>query len=296
MKHYFGAACTFAAFLSVCAGVAPAQTVVYNSIPSVVPPNVPSEGYQCCATAEFGDKVALAGTPRVAGFVTVLMSDWAKHSEWPTMPAAGFTHPITLNIYADATAALAHAPLGSVTQTVFVPWRPEADPTCAGGTAWRSPVDHLCYNGLAFTATFDLRTAGPGGGPLTLPNTLIYGVEYNTQTWGYHPIGVGGPYDSLNVGLNANSGPSVGTDVNPDGVYWNTSVAGFYTDGGAGGIGTFREDTAWTPYVPAAQITAFAFPTTMDDCKNGGWQQLVSKTFTPFKNQGACVSYVQAGK
>ena len=30
---------------------------------------------------------------------------------------------------------------------------------------------------------------------------VIYGVAFNTQTWGYQPIGTDGPYTSLNVGL-----------------------------------------------------------------------------------------------
>lgn len=33
-----------------------------------------------------------------------------------------------------------------------------------------------------------------------------------------------------------------------------------------------------------------------DACKNGGWQTLVRANGTPFKNQGACVSYVNTGK
>jgi DNA-binding beta-propeller fold protein YncE len=37
-------------------------------------------------------------------------------------------------------------------------------------------------------------------------------------------------------------------------------------------------------------------PNTKDDCKNGGWQQLGRGDGSPFKNQGACVSYVNTGK
>jgi hypothetical protein len=29
-------------------------------------------------------------------------------------------------------------------------------------------------------------------------------------------------------------------------VYWNTETAGWYSDNGAGGVGIFRQDTAWT--------------------------------------------------
>lgn len=270
-------------------------TVVFNNIPSPLPGNVPSQGYQCCATAELGDQIHLeADTPRRAGFATVLMSSWALRSTYPSMPTVGYTHPITLAIYHTAAEAAAHTPVASVTQTFTIPWRPEADPTCPGGTAWRYDAT-TCFNGFAFTITFDLRALN-----LTLPEEFIYGVAFNTNTWGYTPLGVGGPYESLNVGT-ANVGgvgvpPSVGTDVLPDEVFWNTSHASSYTDGGVGGVGIFRPDTGWTGYAPATTFTTFAIPATTAECKNGAWENLVRADFTPFKNQGACVSYVNTGR
>lgn len=270
-----------------------AQVTAYNAVPSPLPPNYPSQGFQCCATAEIGDEVILApGTPRVAGFATVGMSSWAKHSDYPSMSPTGYMHPITLNIYADVASAAAHLPMGMVTQSFLIPWRPEPTPTC--GTAWKAG-NGSCYNGFAFPITFDLRQAGSGSTPLVLPNSLIYGVAFNTNTWGYNPIGLPGPYESLNVGLNVNP-PTVGTNVELDALYVNYSHAPFYTDSGAGGVGIFRRDTAWTPYTPAVEITTFAFAANGNDCKSGGWQSLVRSDFTPFKSQGDCVSYTQTGK
>ena len=216
---------------------------VYNSIPNPLPPNVPSLGYQATSTAEWGDHVMLAGTNRRPGSAVVTMSDWAKHSDYPTMPAAGFTHPITLNLYSVNNSGPNPAVgtlLGSVTQSFLIPWRPEADPLCPGDR-WRAG-DNLCYSGYAFKITFDLRSLA-----LTLPNQIIFGVAYNTNTWGANPIGLPGPYESLNVGTANVNGvgvpPSVGFDVEPDATFWNTSFGPFYTDGGAGGVGTFRRDT-----------------------------------------------------
>jgi hypothetical protein len=271
----------------------PVGSVVYDNIPKPLPPNVPSQGFQCCQTAEFGDYVRLAGTARRPLSATVLMSDWAKHSEYPLLDNTGFTHPITLNLYAvdnsSGTPALG-ALLGTVTQSFLIPWRPEADPSCSGGTAWKAN-DGKCYNGFAFTIKFDLTSLA-----LTLPDNVIFGVAYNTNTWGYHPIGASGPYESLNVGLAGNS-PYVGTDVEPDAVFWNTLYAPNYTDLGAGGVGKFRRDTGWTGSSPAVSITTvFPTPTNANSCKDGGWQSLGRADYNTFKNQGDCVQYVNTNK
>lgn len=272
-------------------------SVVYNNIPSPMPNNVPSQGFQCCQTAELGDHVALAGTARRARSATVLMSSWSLNSSYPSMDAAGYTHPITLNIYNANTTGAAPALgalIGTVTQTFLIPWRPAADPTCPGGTAWRAG-DGSCYNGFAFTIEFDLRSLA-----LTLPDEFIFGVAFNTNSWGYQPIGQPGPYESLNVGT-ANVGgigvpPSIGVDVEPNAAFWNTGVAAWYSDGGAGGTNTFRRDENWLGYSPAARFAAFSVATSADGCKKGGWQSLSRADASSFSNQGDCVSYVKNGK
>ena len=253
-------------------------TVVFDSIPnSPTPPNVPSTGFQCCQNAELGDQVTLeADTPRRAGLVTVLMSSWSLHSDYPDMPAAGYTHPITLNIYRNATEAAAHKPWKTVTQEFTIPWRPEADTTC--GTAYLTKGK--CYNGRAFPIVFDLRSNN-----VRLPGTFIYGVAYNTNTWGYAPIGQPGPYESLNVGL-ATVAPTVGTDTVPGDVYRSS----------LNGAGGFISEGGWSSYTPAVQFTTFGFPVQPNDCKNGAWQNLLRTDNTSFKNQAACVTYVTSGK
>ena len=282
---------TFGSLLVVLmgAGQVQAQGVsVYNNIPSPMPPNVPSLGYQATSTAEWGDHVMLAGTQRRAASATVLMSNWALNSSYPSMAATGYQHPITLNVYAVGTGPTVGALLGTVTQSFMIPWRPEADPTCPGGTAWRAG-DGNCYNGFAFPITFDLRPLA-----LTLPNEVIVSVAYNTNTWGYSPIGAPGPYESLNVGAVAP--PSVGTDVEPDATFWNTKYGPFYADGGSGGVGTFRRDTNWTGYATSFQLAAYTVAMNGDACKKDGWKALARADASPFKNQGDCVSYTKTGK
>ncbi len=274
-----------------------AGVAVYNNIPSPLPGNVPSQGFQCCQAAEVGDYVSLAGTARRASGATVLMSSWALHSSYPTMSTAGYMHPITLNLYSvntsGPTPALG-ALIGTITTSFLIPWRPEADPTCPNGTAWRHSSG-ACFNGYAFTIDFDLRSLA-----LTLPNEIIFGVAFNTNTWGYAPIGQPGPYESLNVGT-ANVGgvgvpPSVGVDVEPGFAFFNTKYGPFYSDGGAGGTGTFRRDGGWLGYSPAVQISASSVATTADDCKNGGWRSSTRADGSGFANQGDCVSYTRNGK
>jgi hypothetical protein len=223
-------------------------STIYNNInnaPGPLPPNVQSLGYQATQTSEFGDLISFAGTDRSLTTVTLVMSDWALASTYGSMSPT-WSHPITLNLYNVNNGGPNPAPgtlIATETQTFAIPWRPEADPTCpGGGTAWRAS-DGKCYNGMAFAITFNF--AGT-----TVPNSIIYGVAFNTNTWGYQPIGKPGPYESLNFGGNDSAPPSVGSRPFPDTAYWNTATAGNYADGGAGGTGTFRRDTGWSAPPP----------------------------------------------
>ena len=72
---------------------------------------------------------------------------------------------------------------------------------------------------------------------------------------GNNPLGVSGPYESLNVGLNSTPPVAVGTDLNPNAVYWSTMTPSNYADGGISGVGVFRPDTNWAPYTPAVKFT-----------------------------------------
>jgi hypothetical protein len=256
---FFAALVAAALSVTLVAGSAiAASNVVYNAVPSPLPPNVASVGYEATSTSEFGDYVHLAGTNRSLNKVTVTMSDWALYSDYASDVrysgnSATWSHPITVNVYSDHLG-VSGAPdtlLATKTQNVTIPWRPVAETTC--GTAWKAP-NGQCYNGYAFNATFDLSSLNA-----TLTNNVIVGVAYDTADYGHSPIGMPGPYNSLNVGAPSLQAVSVGSDDNTDNVFWNTSFAAFYGDGGTAGVGIFRQDTGWTPYGTAAfQITACA--------------------------------------
>ena len=54
-----------------------APITLYNSIPSPLPPNVPSLGYQATSTKELGQAITLVTGGTFDLTVTVAMSDWA---------------------------------------------------------------------------------------------------------------------------------------------------------------------------------------------------------------------------
>ncbi|MHC1739938.1 MAG: hypothetical protein AB9897_02375 [Anaerolineaceae bacterium] len=263
-------------FAAVPAGhVKAASEIVYNSLLEPLPGNVASVGFQATQTSEFGDYIHLGGTNRLLKTVTVTMSTWALQSSYyPALDhPGGWDHPITLNIY----NVVEGSPLNSVgsliatkTQTFTIPWRPEADPTCGTPTQWRAS-NGTCYNGYAFNITFDLSSLLS-----VLPNDIVVGIAFNTNTWGYSPIGLPGPYESLNVGAEGLA--TVGTDDNTDNVFMNTVTAAWYSDGGAGGVGIFREDTNWGAYgtLPLQITAAPSVPAVV--CVNSAWTAVAPGT------------------
>jgi hypothetical protein len=205
-----------------------ANVVIYNSLPAALPGNGPSVGFQANHTDELGDVVQFApGTSRHLTTVTVLLSsqectNWMVHN-YPTIPCAtvpgtSFPEDIRVNLYT-VNGTMANPSVGSLiatqTQTFNIPYRPSADATnCAGSDNWFSTTDGKCDTGLAFEETLDFTAQN-----VTLPDMVIWGIQYNTQTFGYAPIGIHGPYDSLNVIVKTYPG-QIGTDDPDVGFIW----------------------------------------------------------------------------
>lgn len=223
------------------ANAAPGSQVVYDALASVNPlTNHASLGYQATSTDEFGDYIQLGGENRVLDDVTVTLSSWARWSDRATWDAstydesnsATFSHPITLNIYASTlTGGVPNTLLATSTQTFEIPYRP----------------DGFAFNGIAHNITFDLSSLNA-----ILPSEVIVGVEYNTQTHGDAPLGIAGPYNSLNVAVPSSQPVAVGQDLDVNSVFWDTSHGPFYNDGGAAGTDIFREDDNWSPNATVA--------------------------------------------
>lgn len=253
---------------------AAAGNVIFDNSPATVPSNLPSYGPEAYYFNEWGAGVTFpVSGPRKLATATVTMSSWACQSgSWDagncaTTPGATFTAPMTFNVYNVGAGNTVGTKIATQTQTFVLPYRPSADP----GHCPADPNNYApnavkwfdgatCYNGKAANITFTFSGE-------TLPDSVIFGISYNTSTNGYAPVGAGngGPLDSLNVATYPGTGvgtpavaPSVGTWL-PDGlsVYAANSVAG-------GGSGLFTGPTTsvssqmngFGGYMPAVQITA----------------------------------------
>ena len=228
---------------------------------------------QATQAHQIGDEVTFAGTARGLDTVTVTMTSWACQSggnytdDCVSAPGATFPVPITLKIYNEPASGLftPGSLIVSKTATFDIPYRPSADPGHCTGTTnhgrwWDGTA---CYTGKSVDVTFDF-----SGDNVVLPNTVVYGIAYNTTNYGPNPIGTqpcnsqsgGCPYDSLNVGLS--TAIATGSKPYPGTIYYDSNTGGNYCDNGAAGTGTFRLDSppgdpCWSPpYMPAVQFSA----------------------------------------
>jgi hypothetical protein len=256
----------------VLTAVAPVfgSIVIYNNIPSPQPPSLVSQSFQANRDSEFGDLITFGGTARDLTSATVAMVTvgyFSKYNVSTVTNTGGWTEPaITLNLFSVDNSGASPAPgtlLGSVTESSFIPWRPEPTPIC-GGVLWLAPDG--CHNGMAFDITFDFTSLG-----IVLPNQIIYGIAYNTQSGGQNPIGLIGPYNDLNVGLDNNVINTVQVGSNPNApLAYLSGIGTSYADGGAGGIGVFRLDTGGSHSKVAIQFAATPEPGTAGMLLGGG--------------------------
>jgi hypothetical protein len=254
------AALMMVALVSSTAFAAPVKTsVIYNSLVASTPGNSPSVAFAANQINEYGNAVTFAGTKRNLSSVVVTMSSFGcEDGHWwggcVTTPGATFTEPITLNIYTASSGVNPGALIASVTQTFTIPYRPTANPTKCPSTAdipdgWYGGSPKKCYNGLTTNITFDFSALRQ-----TLPNSVIFGIAYNTSDYGYVPWGdstacyvtaAGCGYDALNVAV------STADSVGSTGSTWlNSWVPNQLPE-----VGTWS-NPADAPYRVAAQFNA----------------------------------------
>src|SRR5690242_13553727 len=146
----------FAGLATTNAGAASYPPVTYSSIPSPLPGNVSSTGFEAASASELGNVVQLVQPGRLSK-ARVVMSSWAcQNGSWfahdcVTTGGATFTHSLTFNVYAVSNPGpnpSVGALLGSRTINATLPYRPSADNTnCTGGNAgkWFNVADSTCY-------------------------------------------------------------------------------------------------------------------------------------------------------
>lgn len=275
---------TTAAILLIGVGLNAQTLPIYNTIPTALPPSLVSRSFEGTFTSEFGNLVEFDGANRHLTSVSVAMVTWAYFSKYPGSPnPSGWTHDITLNLYSVNNSDPNHPGglIGSVTQSFFIPWRPEPSPEC-GGTLWLAP-DGSCNNGMAFEIAFDFSSLS-----LTLPNRIIFGIAYNTQSEGQHPTGVFGPFNDLNVGLNlTNTGVpcAISCQVGSNPLapqYFVNTIDQNYADGGAGGSRVFRLNVGGNLADVAIEFNASAPPPAFITVTGGKTQSAM--VGTPFGN------------
>jgi hypothetical protein len=214
-------------------------SVIYGDLPSLLPPNLPSVGFEATGIKAFGGMIGFDGDePITIDSVTVAMSNWEFESEWEKQgTSTGYFIPLTLNLYEVAPGDTAGTLIASETVSALIPWRPEPDSADCGPGANSAYLasNGGCYNGSLSTVTFSFDS-------LAVPQQVFYGLAFNTTDYGAVPTGVAGPYDSLNFAL-ASTGALVGSDPLPGTAYVDSTV-----------------ENGWSPYTGAIEFDGTAAP------------------------------------
>ncbi len=257
-----GAILAAVAILALSAATAGAATI-YNNIPSPTPKNTASIGFEATSTAEFGGAVGFSGTVRKNPQVSIVLSSWACQegagTSCKTIGGATFNWPITVKVYNVGPEGSVGSLITESTKTLAIPYRPSADnKDCTPNGEGVVGYTKECFHGKEKKFVYPLEAM--------LPNEAIVSVAYNTTNYGASPVGPAAcskfspsrcAYDSLNVGLEEETGATAGTQPRPNDAYVNSTWGGFYCDGGTGGIGTFRLDAGcWGGFQPLLGVKA----------------------------------------
>ena len=271
-------------------------SAVYDATPSPLPPNVASLGFEATSTSEFGDQVHLGGTNRVLDAVTVTMSDWALYSDYSTDVryagnSATWSHPITVNVYSTHLGANG-APdtlLATKTQNVTIPWRPAADPTCPGGTAWRAADNSLLQR---HRLQRGVRSEQPERHAAERRHRRRR-LQHRRLRLDTDPRRPGRTTRSTSA-FPRTRPSTVGSDANADAVFWNTSYAPFYADGGAAGTGTSARTQTGRRTARSRSRSRPPRRWSLRRPARTSARTMVGRPSTtrPIENQGECVSYV----
>ncbi|MES2922371.1 MAG: MBG domain-containing protein [Verrucomicrobiota bacterium] len=200
--------------------------VVFQNGPDTLDLSYLSTGFQAVGYWSLAKYASLGGTARKLDSCDVTLVSWARYDTsspngylpWanahpelviPPKPgisvpgdSGGYYHPVTLSFYEYENDGVieSYRLLTSQTTQTLIPWRPS---TLADGVT-PYPAN---TNGTAFRVSFSF----PDG--VILPPNVWVVVSYNTSSFGQVPVGVPGPYDSLNIARP--SGQQAGSTLLP---------------------------------------------------------------------------------
>jgi hypothetical protein len=300
MRKLLAASAVLMAMMALSTPAQGATETIFDYIPSPLPGNVASYSYGSWGVAEAGDGISFStsGSQTLDNAKVVISSwaceegtGWAAENEVPceTTPGSTFSVPITLNLYNPDLSLIA-----SRTRTFAIPFRPSSNSDCpetVNGQGWGSD----CFLGLADVITFDLTG-------VVVPDEIVYGVAWNTSSYGYNPIGdeaacaavqyAGCPYDLLNLGVEGDAQPDIGADESPNGAYQYSVFPSACCDGGVASVFRF-DDGCWGGFNPLVRFSRFVEDavggggggggggTTTDDCTITGTRGADVLTGTP---------------
>ena len=253
------------ALCAVAAGAASAE-VIYNNIPGK---SLPALGFQSDSVSEFGGEVQFRGTARNSPTVSVereLRLPDRQRGDMHDRPG------LELRVARDAQRLqrrlLRAPPIARITKTFKIPYRPSEKASCPN-YGWTKGYGKEC----AFAKGTKIKFKLPGA---NLPAQAVIAVAYNTDTHGSEPTGEDGPYDSLNVAVNATykcikenavtkvceneeyealpTAPTVGEDPLPEQVFINTTYSVIDCGGTLGSFGPSGD--CWKYEQPAFEVSA----------------------------------------
>lgn len=147
-----------------------AASLVYDAIGNL--DELPSSAaFQAARIDQFGNQIQFANTQRGLQTVRIALVTFGVEED--------FEHDITLNLYNTDLSEIV-----SITETKTMEGFEEDD------------IDTPWGKANPFLVEFDVTAFD-----ITLPEEIIFGVAYNTQSAGAEPVGTPGPYNSLNVGM-----------------------------------------------------------------------------------------------
>jgi len=252
------------AILALSASVASAAATIYNNVPKPKPKNTASEAFQATQTSEFGGAVGFAGAapkrhnPKVSIVLSSFGCQEGTGTGCKTTPGAKFAWPVTVKLYNVGAGGAVGSLISESTKTLNIPYRPSANnKLCTLNGEGEVGYSKECFHGKETTFSYPFT--------VTIPNEMIIAVAYNTSNYGATPQGpqpcnstaAGCPYDSLNVGLEEETGATVGNQPLPEDAYLSSVTGAQYCDGGTGGTGTFRLDAGcWEGFQPLFTVKA----------------------------------------